>query len=524
GFDGVFTRETPEWIASATGATNYEQIAGRAPKQAQRLVVEQLRASGEVIGEPRAITHPVKFYERGSRPLEIVATRQWYIRNGGRDQQLRDALVRRGSELAWHPTFMQHRYDNWVGGLNGDWLISRQRYFGVPLPVWYRLDAEGNTDYAQVLVPTEDRLPIDPSTDCPAGFDESQRGVPGGFVGDPDVMDTWATSSLTPQIAGKWEDDADLFGRVFPMDVRPQGHDIIRTWLFSTVVRSHHEHGCVPWRNAALSGWILDPDRKKMSKSKGNVVTPMHLLEQYGTDAVRYWAASGRPGVDTAFDEGQMKIGRKLATKLLNATKFVLGFDESAAGEPTSPLDLLMLERVNAVAAEATAAFEEFDYARALERTETVFWWFCDDYVELVKGRAYAGDPSSVGALRLALGVFQRLFAPFLPFATEEVWSWWQSGSVHSQPWPAESLTGADLTALDTTCEVLAAIRRTKTEAKTSQRSEVAVLTVGGPASLLEALSVGVADLCTAGSVRDFRLESGAPALDIRVELAPIEA
>ena len=524
GFDGVFTRETPEWIASATGATNYEQIAGRAPKQAQRLVVEQLRASGEMIGEPRAITHPVKFYERGSRPLEIVATRQWYIRNGGRDQQLRDALVRRGSELAWHPTFMQHRYDNWVGGLNGDWLISRQRYFGVPLPVWYRLDAEGNTDYAQVLVPTEDRLPIDPSTDCPAGFDESQRGVPGGFVGDPDVMDTWATSSLTPQIAGKWEDDTDLFARVFPMDVRPQGHDIIRTWLFSTVVRSHHEHGCVPWRNAALSGWILDPDRKKMSKSKGNVVTPMHLLEQYGTDAVRYWAASGRPGVDTAFDEGQMKIGRKLATKLLNATKFVLGFDESAAGEPTSPLDLLMLERVNAVAAEATAAFEEFDYARALERTETVFWWFCDDYVELVKGRAYAGDPSSVGALRLALGVFQRLFAPFLPFATEEVWSWWQSGSVHSQPWPAEAPTGADLTALDTTCEVLAAIRRTKTEAKTSQRSEVAVLTVGGPASLLEALSAGVADLCTAGSVRDFRLESGAPALEIRVELAPIEA
>ena len=524
GFDGVFSRETPEWITTEAGSASYQTIAGRAPKQAQRLVVEQLAASGEMIGEPRAITHPVKFYERGSRPLEIVATRQWYIRNGGRDQQLRDALVARGSELNWHPSFMQHRYDNWVGGLNGDWLISRQRYFGVPLPVWYRLDAEGNPDYSQVLVPTEDRLPVDPSTDCPAGFDESQRGAPGGFVGDPDVMDTWATSSLTPQVAGKWEDDSDLFGRVFPMDMRPQGHDIIRTWLFSTVVRSHHEHGCVPWRNAALSGWILDPDRKKMSKSKGNVVTPMHLLEQYGTDAVRYWAASGRPGVDTAFDEGQMKIGRKLATKLLNASKFVLGFDEAAAGEPTSPLDLLMLERVNAVAAEATDAFEEFDYARALERTESVFWWFCDDYVELVKARAYAGDPSSIGALRRALSVFQRLLAPFLPFATEEVWSWWQDGSVHSQPWPTDPVSGADLTALDATCEVLAAIRRTKTEAKISQRAEVAVLTVSGPAALLESLSAGVPDLCDAGSVTDFRLETSGDALVVRVELAPTDA
>jgi len=522
GFDGTFSAEAPEWIADATGQQHYAVIAGRAPKQAQRLVVEQLVASGEMVGEPRSITHPVKFYERGSRPLEIVATRQWYIRNGGRDQKLRDDLVRRGSELIWHPSFMQHRYDNWVGGLNGDWLVSRQRYFGVPLPVWYRLDAQGNPDYHQVLVPSEDRLPIDPSTECPDGFTEDQRGVPNGFVGDPDVMDTWATSSLTPQVAARWEDDNDLFGRVFPMDMRPQGHDIIRTWLFSTVVRSHHEHGCVPWRNAALSGWILDPDRKKMSKSKGNVVTPMHLLEQYGTDAVRYWAASGRPGVDTAFDEGQMKIGRKLATKLLNATKFVLGFDEAAAGEPTATLDLLMLDRVYGVAVEATTAFDAFDYARALERTEALFWWFCDDYLELVKARAYTGDPSAVGALRRALSVFQRLLAPFLPFVTEEVWSWWQPGSVHTQPWPANRPSGADLAPLDATCEVLAAIRRAKTEAKVSQRAEVSVITVTAPSSVLQGLSAGVPDLCDAGSVRDFRLEANdAAELSVQVELAP---
>ena len=521
GFDGCFSREVPAWITSPAGSERYRAIAGRAPKQAQGIVVTQLRETTEMLGDPRPITHPVKFYERGSRPLEIVATRQWYLRNGGRDHDLRSALVARGGQLQWHPGFMQHRYDNWVGGLNGDWLVSRQRYFGVPLPVWYRLDDDANPRYDEVLVPEEDRLPIDPSTDCPTGYREDQRGRPGGFVGDPDVMDTWATSSLTPQIAGRWEDDPDRFARVFPMDLRPQGHDIIRTWLFSTVVRSHHEHGCVPWTNAALSGWILDPDRKKMSKSKGNVVTPMHLLEQYGTDAVRYWAASGRPGVDTAFDEGQMKIGRKLATKLLNASKFVLGFNAEAAGEPVAPLDVLMLERVRAVASEATAAFQEFDYARALERTEAVFWWFCDDYLELVKGRAYTDDPSAIGALREALDVFQRLFAPFLPFATEEVWSWWHEGSIHTASWPTGQPAAVDLTPLDLCCEVLAAIRRAKTEAKTSQRAEVEVLRVGGPQPLLEALATGIADLCDAGSVRDFRLEPGADALSVEVTLAP---
>ena len=519
GRDGRLLAEAP-WITSADGAAHYATLAGKTAKQAQRAIVEQLQASGELLGDIRPIKHPVKFYERGERPLEIVSSRQWYIRNGGRDTALRADLVKRGGELTWHPTHMLHRYENWVEGLNGDWLISRQRFFGVPVPVWYRLDADGQPDYDAPLVPGEDRLPIDPSTDVPDGFTADQRGVPGGFMGDLDVMDTWATSSLTPQIAGQWEDDPDLFARVFPMDMRPQAHDIIRTWLFATVVRSHHEHGCVPWKNAAISGWILDPDRKKMSKSKGNVVTPIELFDQYSTDAVRYWAASGRPGVDTAFSEDQMKVGRKLANKLLNVTKFVLSFGDAASGAVTEAIDLAMLAKLAPVVVEATAAFDAFDYARALERTEEYFWWFCDDHVELVKSRAYAGDASALAALREALSILQRLLAPFLPFATEEVWSWWQEGSVHRAAWPTPPTAAGDLAVLEATSSVLLAVRRAKTEAKVSQRAAVARCTVTAPAATLAALAFGTRDLCDAGSIAELVTAEG-PELGVSVELAP---
>ena len=513
GRDGRFVADAPE-IMSTDARKQYARLAGKTVKQAQTLTVEILRETGELIDEPRAITHPVKFYEKGDRPLEIVTSRQWYIRNGGRDEQLREKLLARGDELTWHPDFMQHRYANWVGGLNGDWLVSRQRYFGVPIPLWYRLDAQGEIIYENPLVPTSDQLPIDPSTDLPAGYLADQRDKPNGFVGEPDIMDTWATSSLTPQIAGRWIDDSDLFERIFPMDIRPQGHDIIRTWLFATMVRSNFEHGQAPWRNAALSGWILDPDRKKMSKSKGNVVTPSDLFDQYGSDAVRYWAACARPGVDTAFSEEHMKVGRKLATKLLNLSKFVLGAGEAdASAVPSDLVDQAMLSRLADVVEEATTALEQFDYARALERTEAFFWWFCDDYVELVKTRAYGETQDSSSArvsLRRALSVLQRLLAPMLPFATEEVWSWWQSGSIHRTNWPTSNETLAGCTAnkdglaeLDAIYVVLAAVRRAKTEAKVSQRAEVAKLKVTADAKTLGVLRTNIDDLRNAGALQE---------------------
>ena len=516
GRDGRFVADAPA-IMSDKAKLQYARLAGKSVKQAQTLTVEMLRETGKLIDEPRAITHAVKFYEKGDRPLEIVTSRQWYIRNGGRDEKLRDKLLSRGDELTWHPDFMQHRYANWVGGLNGDWLVSRQRYFGVPIPLWYRLDANSEIIYDNPLVPTSDQLPIDPSTDLPAGYLADQRDKPNGFVGEPDIMDTWATSSLTPQIAGRWIDDSDLFERIFPMDIRPQGHDIIRTWLFATMVRSNFEHGQAPWRNAALSGWILDPDRKKMSKSKGNVVTPSDLFDQYGSDAVRYWAASARPGVDTAFSEDQMKVGRKLATKLLNLTKFVLGAGASdatnVAAQPVDLVDQAMLVKLAEVVDASTVALEQFDYARALERTEEFFWWFCNDYVELVKTRAYGETQDSSSArvsLHRALSIVQRLLAPMLPFATEEVWSWWQSGSIHRATWPttAEVLEGFNaapdaVDGLDAICLVLGAVRRTKTEAKVSQRAEVSKLVITAGSHTVSILQSNLLDLRNAGSLQE---------------------
>jgi valyl-tRNA synthetase len=531
GRDGRIIATPPNGLESASGIAAYEQIAGLFINQAQTKVVEMLRESGAMLGEPRAIMHPVKFFEKGDRPLEIVTSRQWYIRNGGRDTDLRGALLNRGENLVWHPDHMRHRYSNWVEGLNGDWLISRQRYFGVPVPVWYPVNADGETVHDSPIVPTEDMLPIDPSTDVPLGYTADQRNQPNGFIGDPDVMDTWATSSLSPQIAGKWEDDADLFGRIFPMDLRPQAHDIIRTWLFSTVVRSNFEHDSLPWKNAALSGWILDPDRKKMSKSKGNVVTPVDLFEKFGSDAVRYWAASARPGIDTAFSEDQMKVGKKLATKLLNATKFVLTFPQpDIDAKPTHPVDLAMLARVAETVREATVAFDQYDYARALERTEAMFWWFCDDYVELVKGRVYNSQGpdaagSAISALRLALSALQRLLAPFMPFTTETVWRWWQDGSVHTASWPTAAELGpiGDSAILDPIGEILSQVRRAKTDAKTSQKTAVTQATVSAPESVLAAFELGRGDLSDAGSVRSWVTVASAGETTVSAVLAPPE-
>ena len=529
GRDGRILSETPQWIIGAGSAEKYETIAGKTTFTARKLVVEALVESGEMDGEPKPTQRKANFYEKGDKPLEIIGTRQWYIRNGGRDDDLRNALLERGRELEWVPEHMRHRYENWVEGLNGDWLISRQRFFGVPFPVWYPLGTDGEPDYDHPLLPDESALPVDPASQPPSGYQESQRGVAGGFIGDPDVMDTWATSSLTPQIVTGWERDADLFAKTFPMDFAPEAHDIIRTWVFSRVVRAHLENGMLPWKRAAISGFVTDPDRKKMSKSKGNTVVPTEIIDQFGADAVRWRAAMARPGMDSPFDKAQMKVGRRLAMKILNASKFVLGFGEGGqVCDITNPADLSMLAGLRELIAEATEAFDKFNYTAALEVCEQFFWTFCDDYLELIKERAYdsegadnAGALSARTALRLALDVMLRLFAPFLPFVTEEVWSWWKDGSVHTSSWPTTDeipVTG-DVDLMSDVSAALVELRGVKSTHKVPMRTPILSARISAPASVIANLKAVESDLAKVSKTESLTFLAEGDELILEAEL-----
>ena len=518
--DGRLQRETPEWIAASattTAAEAYQRIAGTTTFTARKEIAQLLADSGALLEEPESVTHPVPFYEKGDKPLEVVTSRQWYIRNGGRSTDLRDQLIARGRELEWYPGYMRSRYENWVDGLNGDWLISRQRHFGVAIPLWYRLDADGTPDYDDPLVPDDAQLPIDPLVTAPHGFGEDQRDVPGGFTADPDVLDTWATSSLTPQLVSGWSRDEQLFRNVFPMDLRPQGHDIIRTWLFSSVVRANSLNGSVPWRRTALSGWILDPDRKKMSKSKGNVVVPSDILAEqkpgFGPDAVRYWAASAKFGADTAYDTQQMQIGRRLAMKLLNASKFALaqGVHGQLIGRDdliTHELDRSVAAALRSVVADAGRHMANYDTAQALRIVESFFWDFTDDYVELVKDRSYGAQGadeqlSAHATLATALDTLLRLFAPFLPFVTEEVWSWWRTGSIHRADWPEAEPAQVPTDMLPKVASALSRLRQTKTEAKVSQKTRITSAVLHAPTDVLTAVTAARDDLLAASRVDD---------------------
>jgi valyl-tRNA synthetase len=501
---------SPGWDSLNPEAANevYGQLQGMPVQRAKKRIVEIAEEMGGILDRPKQdIQHAVKFFEKGDRPLELIPARQWFCRILDKKQ----ALIEQGRKIQWHPEHMRLRYEHWVEGLNMDWCLSRQRFFGVPIPVWYKIDHNGRVLYDQVLLPKPEQLPIDPLDDAPDGYEESQRDQPGGFTGDPDVLDTWATSSLTPQIATHWYLEPERHRKLFPMDVRPQSHEIIRTWAFYTIVKAYLHEGEVPWRNVVISGWILDPDRKKMSKSQGNVVTPEPLVDQFGADAVRYWAARARLGVDTAYDEQVFKVGKRLCTKLFNASKFAVGrfsdIDSSllTPDKVTHETDRAVIAQLRPLIQRATEAFDAFDYAQALQLTEEFFWsTFCDNYLELVKNRTYeegltAARLSGAAALRLVHRAIVRMLAPYLPYLTEDVWSWVYGGdagmheSVHRSPWPtleefAVIPEPASAGTYAATVAVLDAVRKAKAEANQSMRAPVKQVTVTGGGEVLASL------------------------------------
>jgi len=536
----------PGWesLAPDTANANYARIAGMYTKRAQKVLMDLAEEMEGVVDRPRQeITHPVRFFEKGDRPLELIPTRQWYTRILDK----KDALIEQGRKIHWHPSFMGKRYESWVEGLNQDWCMSRQRYFGVPIPLWYPIDANGIVQYGNPIVPSPDQLPVDPLDQVPQGYTEDQRNVPGGFTGDPDVFDTWATSSLTPQIASKWATAPERHKKLFPMDIRPQSHEIIRTWAFYTIVKAYLHEQEVPWRNVVISGWILDPDRKKMSKSQGNVVTPEPLLDEFGADSVRYWAARARLGVDTAYDEQVFKVGKRLCTKLFNASKFAVGRFESIDPARLGPAQVVMetdravVARLRDTVARATQALVEFDYAQALMLIEDFFWkTFCDNYLELAKPRTYDEDLtearlSAAATLRLLHRAIVRMFAPYLPFLCEDVWHWCYSNdpgmhaSVHRSPWPGDEeldaiAPPADARTFDVAVAVIDAVRKAKADANLSMKAPVDKVVVTATPELLALVRMAQDDIVRMLSIVTFEAGEGKPEtgdVDVRVTLTP---
>ncbi|GMW02442.1 MAG: valine--tRNA ligase [Candidatus Hydrogenedentota bacterium] len=532
-------------IEPALAMEIYQQIQGKYVKQARKILVENFEARGDVLDRPaQDIVHPVKFFEKGDRPLELIPARQWF----SRILDHKEALVDRGRTIAWHPSHMGIRYEHWVQGLNQDWCLSRQRYFGVPIPVWYKIDESGRVCYDQRILPAPEQLPLDPLDDVPSGYTQEQRDKPGGFTGDPDVLDTWATSSLTPQICSHGMLDQKRHQSVFPMDIRPQSHEIIRTWAFYTIVKAHLHENTVPWHNVVISGWILDPDRKKMSKSQGNVVTPEPLLDQYGADSVRYWAARARLGTDTAYDEQVFKVGRRLCTKLFNASKFALGRIEGISPSLLGPdkitqeADRAVIRELRPLIQKATEAFEAFDYAQAFQLTEDFFWrTFCDNYLELAKPRTYEeglteGRLSAAATVRCLHRALLRMMAPFIPYLTEEVWKWAYSGDdemkpfIHTSPWPTlEEFASVPDPELDITWDalicVLDAVRKAKAEKNLSVKAPVRRTGIIAHRPTLDAIHSVQFDICKMLQIEGMELAEGEPGhglalIDVEMETA----
>jgi len=440
------------------------EYEGLSTREAREAIVEDLDAEGALL-ESRDHTHAVQVHERCEEEVEYLVTEQWYIRLLDRTEEYLDA----GREMDWFPEKMFSRYEHWIEGLEWDWCISRQRDSGIPFPVWYCADC------GEVVLADREQLPVEPIEDDPAADACPACGCE-EFDPEEDVFDTWATSSLTPLINAGWDWDSEAGEhamdrpQLYPFTLRPQGHDIISFWLFHTVVKCYEHTGDVPFEDVMINGMVLDENREAMSKSKGNVILPREVLEEFPVDAARYWAAGTSIGDDFPYREGDLEAGERLLQKLWNASRLVAQLTTERDPEPPAelaPIDRWLLAELDATVESITERFRNYEFSKARDELRTFFWsTFCDDYLEIAKQRlADGGSASTEYALVTAHRTFLKLWAPLVPHVTEELWTRLYDGdrSLHTTDWPAPLGYDADLAAGETAMDVISALRRYKT-------------------------------------------------------------
>ena len=507
---------------------NSGKFKGMKSEEARKLVIEELEKEG-ALAKLEKIRHIVNTHERCDTDIEYIATEQWYIRY----LDLKDEYLKAGKEIKWHPDFMRTRYDNWIKGLRWDWNISRQRYYGVPFPLWYTKDGK-------VILADEKQLPVDPLADKPLHV---PKGVEASdLIPEKDVMDTWATSSLTPQIAIELVEDESVRKKLFPMSLRPQAHDIITFWLFNTLVKSRFHNGKNPWQNIAISGFALDPHGKKMSKSKGNVVEPQLMMDKYSADALRFWAAGSKLGEDLPFLEKDLVTGHKFVTKLWNASKFSMmhlaGYEPKMPGS-LYPADKWILSTLNRLIANNTEWFDNYEYVRTKLDTEKFFWQvFCDNYLEMAKDRLYnpaAYDNDEVESAKYTLYTvlysILRLMAPITPHITEEIYQAYfrkneGKKSVHLCEWPGyeEGMVDQDAEAYGKMAvDIISAVRKFKSGKNMSLKIELSRLVIECSREDMEKLRPFIPDIKATGKIKEVISGKGSETLNEKVKIS-IEA
>ncbi len=497
-------------IISENGKMMHEYFKGLGIKEAREKIINDLKGKGYVLGE-QEIEHNVNVHERCNTEIEFLVKLQWYIKY----LDMKGELLELGKMLKWHPDYMLVRYENWVRGLQWDWAISRQRFYGVPFPVWYCKKC-GEPKFAQ-----EKDLPVNPYTDNPRGACEKCESHE--FVPETDVLDTWATSSLTPLINARWKRDEKYTKMVYPMALRPQSHDIISFWLFTTVVKCYLHTKELPWSDVLISGHGLDSKGKPMHKSAGNVIEPGPLIEKYGADPLRYWASLSRLGEDASFQEKDVMTGARFVNKMWNVARFIEKFKTDGGEGSENLMDRWILSKAMLIVKECTSRFEEFDYAGAKRVADEFFWFFCDNYLEFIKYRIYGNDKTAVSTLREVFEIMLKLFAPFTPYITDEIYRSLyekrETRSIHNSAWPVFQPSKLDEEAIkrgDAAQKLIAGVRQLKHEQKLALNAEVNELVMS------RKLDEGEKDLMGALNIKKVTIGEGdteVPETGIRVRI-----